>query len=146
MAYEQFPWDDVGNPNGMEVIEHCFSVSHQYSGGYSASRSDGTRILKSFMITMEVATAAQWLAFIEFWRAHHGSVDAFNIEFPLELCGSAGYGGYGGLEPADGFVADRLQGYGEGPNFDVRFVGDDLPQRYRVEADRWEFDFEVRQI
>lgn len=140
-----FPWDDIGKPSELEVIEHSNIVSHKYSGGYSSTRPDGTRIQKSIYVKWPAMTPAEWLAFIEFWRSVGGAANAFNFEF-IELYGSPGYGGYGGIEPYDGFDADLDTGYGDGPILTVRFTNPDQPQRHRTGFNLWEVETTVREV
>ena len=137
MALLTFPWDDVGMANEMEVTEYCHTLRHSYSGGYAATAPDGTRIQKLFSITWLFMTPAQWLALVEFWRSVGGSSNAFYIEFPVELYGSPGYGGYGSIEPDDGFDADLDTGFGGGPAFTVRFNEDSMSQKYTKGFQRW---------
>ena len=102
---------------------------------------------KAFGMVWHVMTAPEWLALVEFWRSVYGSADAFYWEFPVELYGSPGYGGYGGLEPDDGFDADQDVGYGAGPIFTVKFVGNELPQKYRTTVPgRWRVETTIREV
>lgn len=146
MALLTFPWDDVGMANIMEITESCSTVTHSYSG-YSATRSMSQKMQKIFTITWVAMTSVQWLKFIEFWRSVYGNANAFYWEFPYELYGSPGYGGYGGLEPGDGFDADDFVGAGDGPIMTVRFVGSDLPQkRLRNMPGYWEVKATFREV
>jgi hypothetical protein len=145
MSLLVFPWDDIGYPTEMDVIEHAHVTTHPYSGGYSSSRPDGTKIQKSITMRWNAMTSAEWLELVEFWRSVGGPANAFYYEF-IEIYGSPGYGGYGGLEPLDGFDADQDAGYGDGPIFTVRFVEANLPQRYRSGFNIWSVEATVREV
>lgn len=139
-------WADVGLSAEIKVTEICHTIEHQYGGGYCASRPEADKMQKEFDINMLVMTTAQWLALVEFWRSVHGNADAFYFQFPIELYGSPGYGGYGGLEPADGFDADAAVGYGEGPIFLARFVDRQMPQSHLLSFNKWTAQFKIREV
>lgn len=145
MSLLTFPWDDVGDGSGMQIVEICHTISHAYTG-YSATRVASTKMQKAFTINWTARTPAQWLAFVEFWRSVYGNAHAFYWEFPAELYGSPGYGGYGGLEPDDGFDADDFVGAGDGPIFTVRFDQPELPQKYLTGFNRWDWDATFREV
>lgn len=146
MTLMTWPWDDIGYPGEMDVTDICHTIEHTYSG-YSASRPGSTKMQKAFSMVWPIMNTDQWLALIEFWRSVYGSANAFYWEFPVTLYGSPGYGGYGGLEPPDGFDADIDVGYGSGPIFTVKFVGNELPQRYRGNSPGyWKVEATVREV
>lgn len=142
-------WDDYGYYAELSIEEICHTIEHPYGGGYDASRPEASKMQKEFHVDFTAMTSQQWINLIEFWRSVHGNADAFYFQFPTELygspgfggfpftfgsillSGSSGYGGYGGMEPPDGFDADQESGYGEGPIFTVKFVGNRLPQNYK---------------
>lgn len=145
MALLSFPWDLIGYPTDLEITDICNSISHPYNG-YSASRATSGKIQKLFAHTW-IVTTDQWIAFVEFWRSVYGNVNAFYYQFPVELYGSPGYGGYGGTEPPDGFDADQPVGYGEGPILTVRFAEKQLPQKYRTNfPGTWSVQASMREV
>jgi hypothetical protein len=147
MALSTFPWDEVGEANEMEIEEISHVIDHPYGGGYSASRPAATKMQKAILTKWEAMTTAQWLALVGFWRSVYGPANAFYLHFPFELYGSPGYGGYGGLEPDDGFDADQDVGFGSGPVFTVKFVGNRLPQKYRTRfPGRWQVEATFREV
>lgn len=146
MALLTWSWDDIGYPDELDPTDICHTIEHPYVG-YSASRPGSTKMQKAFAMVWYRMQSDKWLALIEFWRSVHGSANAFYWEFPLELYGSPGYGGYGGLEPDDGFDADQDTGYGSGPIFTTRFVGNELPQRFRAGGPgRWRVEATLREV
>lgn len=146
MTLSTFPWDDIGYPQDLEVTDFCHTIEHDYDG-YSASRPGASKMQKAFKMTWDGMTGAQWIALVEHWRSVFGSANAFYYQFPIELYGSPGYGGYGGLEPPDGFDADADVGYGTGPIFTVKYVGKQLPQKYKTGTPgRWHVEATVREV
>lgn len=149
MTLLSWNWDDYGYFAELGIDEVCHTIRHQYGGGYDASRPEASKMQKEFQIQFTYMTSENWIFLVEFWRSVHGNADAFYFQFPAELYGSpgyggftftfgsillaggSGYGGYGGVEPPDGFDADQAVGYGEGPIFTTKFVNDRLPQRHR---------------
>lgn len=165
MALLSWNWDDFGYDYQIDIDEICHTIEHPYGGGYAATRPEASKMQKAFMIDMLVMSSQQWINFVEFWRAVHGSADAFYFQFPSELygspgfggfpftfgsillSGSSGYGGYGGMEPPDGFDADQESGYGEGPILTCKFVGNRLPQKYRSDMpNHWRVTAVVREV
>lgn len=144
---DTFSWDDAGMANDIEVEDICHTVKHQYGGGYNASRAGATKMQKRFKVTWEFMTGAQWLYLVEFWRNQFGSANAFYWEFPNGVYGSPGYGGYGGLEPDDGFDADIDTGFGGGPAFTVKFEENSLVQKYIPgTANRWRVQVSLLEV
>lgn len=148
MALDYFPWDEVGDGSQMEVVD----TAHERVGG---------KIQLNLKISWRAMPPSQWLALREFWRSCGGGVDnpdafgggyvatrvkAFYFEFPVTLYGSPGYGGYGGLEPADGFDADAAAGYGSGPVFTMFFLGRTLKQSYLTGYNRWQVTVNLREV
>lgn len=139
-----FPWDDIGYPTVLNPSDVGHKIEHPYAG-YYAVRPGAAKIQKAFEMAWEKRTTAQWLAFVEFWRSVFA--DAFYFEFPAALYGSPGYGGYGGVEPPDGFDADYDTGFGGGPSFIAVFVGDTLPQEWQSGGPgRWGWRATVREF
>ena len=155
MTIQTFSWDDVGMANAIEVTEVCHSIRHSYAA-YSAARKTSGRIQKQFKVTWSSMSPSEWLALIEFWRSVR-NVEAFYWEFPIELFGSPGWGGYGpavygtavygtdlygaygAFDPDDGFDAENDGvGFGDGPVFLAWFMEPTLPQRYRTGFQRWQ--------
>lgn len=146
MTLPTWSWDDIGYPDDLKVTEICSEVSHPYSG-YVATRPDGNRIQKAFHLMWERMPSDRWLNLVEFWRLVKQSSGIFYWEFPLQLYGSPGYGGYGGLEPDDGFDADIDAGFGAGPTFTTLFVGAELPQHFRQGGPgRWHVEATLREF
>lgn len=140
-------WDDVGRFADINPTDICHTIEHPYGGGYCASRPENSKMQKEFEISMLAMTSAEWLNLVEFWRSVKGNGDAFYFQFPIEIYGSPGYGGYGGLEPSDGFDADQAVGYGEGPILTVRFVGNKLHQKQHSEIPfHWQANFILREV
>jgi hypothetical protein len=147
MALSTWNWDDFGRPISMDPTDICHTISHQYGGGYDASRPAATKMQKAFAFGWNNMSTAQWLAFVEFWRSVRGNANAFYWPFPIELYGAPGYGGYGGLEPSDGFDADIEVGYGEGPIFTTKFISPELPQKWKSRTyNRWIVSTAVREV
>ncbi len=147
MALLMWNWDDFSYYYQIDIDEICHTIEHPYGGGYAASRPEASKMQKCFYVDMLAMNPAQWLNFVVFWRAVHGNADAWYFQIPYEIYGSPGYGGYGGLEPADGFDADQAVGYGEGPIFTCQFVGKKLPQKYRSDRpNHWRVTATIREV
>ncbi len=127
---DTFSWDDCGLPNAIEVEDICHTVRHGYGKGYDSTRAGSTKMQKRFKITWESMTVPSgWL-----WLSSGGSVRIgqcllLGVSL-MAFTASPGYGGYGGLEPDDGFDADYDTGFGGGPAFTVKFEDDSLIQKY----------------
>ncbi len=146
MALLTWDWDDFGLPDSMEPTDICHTISHPYGGGYDASRPEASKMQKAFAYGWLNMSSARWLAFIEFWRSVKGNANAFYWPFPVGLYGSPGYGGYGGLEPPDGFDADIEAGFGDGPILTVKFISNEQPQRWKNGTNRWVVNTAVREV
>lgn len=147
MTLLYFPWASLPDPQTFKVKDICHTIRHEYGGGYTASRRDGTKIQKEIYMKWDNLTGPQWLAIVEFYRSVGGSAEAFYFEFPVGLYGSPGYGGYANLEPPDGFDNDAAVGYGNGPIMIARFDDDELSQEYYYDHfQHWIVEATVREI
>lgn len=138
MTIYTFPWDDIGIPNDIQVSEVCHTARTDYGAPYQATRALATKIQKKIDIYWTAMKFEEWLALIEFWRSVYGSANAFNWEFPLEMYDVGAFGGDDmGIEDPGGWDSEGDGiGFGSGPVFLVRFLDDELPQKYQY-VDRW---------
>ena len=142
---DTWSWTDIGMASNIKVVEQGVKITHPYGKGYRSSRSGTSRILKDFVLIYDAATNAQWLKLVEFWRSQFGT--AFYWEYPVEIYGAGGYGGYAGIVPDDGFTAVIDTGAGGGPSFLVEFEGDSLPQRYQSDLPgHWTYEFTLLEV
>jgi hypothetical protein len=147
VALQTFDWSAYGKPNSFKITDICHTISHQYGGGYDATRPEGSKIQKAFEFEWVHLSTAQMLNFIEFWRSVKGNATAFYFPVPYAFYGSPGYGGYGGIEPVDGFDADDIAGYGEGPIFIAKFVDSKQPQSWRTDTiNKWSIKTAIREV
>ena len=125
----------------MRPIDVSSTVRVEFEGGYKETRARHTRIVKIFEVEWDSLPTSEYLALLEFWRARNGGADAFYWQFPLEMYGEPGWGGYDADPPdsssGSGYETDYEVGWGEGPKFLVRFLDDELEQTYSTEYDRW---------
>ena len=145
MTIKTFPHDDIGNPSYVYPTDICHSHSDDFGGGYQASRLESGKMQKLFDVVWPQMSSAQWLALVVFWRSV-GNAKAFYWQFPVGIYGSPGFGGYGGLEPEDGFDADQPVGAGEGPIFTAKFVDPKLPQRFETGMQYFYVKTQIREI
>jgi hypothetical protein len=125
---ETFPWDDIGEPSKVDMVDHCDTIATPYpNSGYNATRLVHTRKLKMFRMDWEWMEPSELLSLVDFWRGH-GSASAFYWQYPWTLFGVSGFGGPVGYDSGDGFESDVEFGYGMGVVFTTRFLENSLDE------------------
>jgi len=138
MTILTFSWNDVGMANDITVTEICHTARTGYAAGYQATRAQATKMQKQFNVFWTAMKFEEWLNLVEFWRSVYGSANAFYWEFPLEMYDVGAFGGddMGEEDPGGWDSEGDGMGFGAGPVFLVRFLNDELPQKYK-HVGRW---------
>ena len=140
MPYSYFPWDDIGLPYEMRERDITETLETEFIKGPPQTRARFTQIPKEFEFSLREKTTDQKMYFVEFWRSVFGKAGVFFWQYPLEIAGFPGAGGFGIEDDPTGFINDPDavdSGAGEGPYFKVRFANEPVEMTYNMSSQRW---------